>query len=331
MDRFFSFVECFAERRLTKRKAKRAYERSKKRTVVSEILDWLDALVFGVVVVFLINQYIFQLFLIPSPSMVDTLLVKDRVVVSKMSYGIEPYPAAERFFRGNRRVERDSIITFYNPEYDSKGPVFDALSQITYMATLSLVNIDRNDDGTPAERLFVKRAVGMGGDTVRFEDGNVKIKVAGSSEFVPEEEFREGNGLSTGPNRTLDPDLYDGIKAHGRLWSMQEEGIKSYPEHLINSYEAIKDYKYLPDAYAFERERSLMGSLIDPSDAEKRSKAKKYEAGIYVPSGCVLPLGDNRDNSRDGRYFGPVDEGRVNGRVVARFWPLGRIGSLTDK
>ena len=44
----------------------------------------------------------------------------------------------------------------------------------------------------------------------------------------------------------------------------------------------------------------------------------------------MLPLGDNRDNSQDGRYFGPVDEKKVNGRVVARFWPIGRIGLMTE-
>ena len=49
-----------------------------------------------------------------------------------------------------------------------------------------------------------------------------------------------------------------------------------------------------------------------------------------VPSGYVLPLGDNRDNSHDGRYFGPVPEGTINGRVVGRFWPLNRISSLAD-
>ena len=61
---------------------------------------------------------------------------------------------------------------------------------------------------------------------------------------------------------------------------------------------------------------------------EARSTWSRYRAGIYVPQSHVLPLGDNRDNSRDGRYFGPVEENDINGKVLFRFWPLGRIGGL---
>ena len=145
MDRFLSFLERTAERRLTRRKRLKAYNESKKRTVLGEIWSWVDALIFAIFWVIIINQYLFQLFVIPSPSMVSTLNVGDRVVVNKDSYGIELYPAGRKILTDSRRVQRDEIITFYNPEYDSKGPVFDVLSQIIYMGTLTLVNIDRNE------------------------------------------------------------------------------------------------------------------------------------------------------------------------------------------
>lgn len=38
---------------------------------------------------------------------------------------------------------------------------------------------------------------------------------------------------------------------------------------------------------------------------------------VRVPHGKVLVLGDNRGNSRDGRYFGWVDRERVLGRAVS--------------
>jgi signal peptidase I len=335
MDEFWTFLEKKAVRFLTHRKALKAYEQANKlpRTVLGEIKGWVDALLFAVVVVFLINQYLFQLFLIPTPSMVSTLLVRDRVFVSKTSYGIEIYPGGPKIGTANRQVHRDNIITFYNPEYQIKGPVFDVLSQLLYMGTFSLVNIDRNPDGSMAERLYVKRAVGFPGEMIRFEEGNVSIRKAGSTEFVQEETFRAENGLSTGPNRSLDPSRYDGIKAWGSLYGYKEAGfsVSEAPSYLSNAYQSVKDDNYPDDMYQFEASKSRTMALLDPSDFSYRSESRKYRDGIYVPDGSVLPLGDNRDNSRDGRYFGPVSQSKINGRVLLRFWPFSRIGYLGNK
>ena len=331
MDRFLTWVETSTEKALTKRKAKRAYNKAKKRTFLSETLEWIDALVFGVFWVIIFNQFLFQLFLIPSPSMVDTLLINDRVVVFKDQYGVEIYPAGPKIAEKNRRVQRDDIITFYNPEYNSKGPVFDILSQAIYMGTLSLVNIDKNEDGTPAERLYVKRAAGLGGDNIYFNNGNVYIKAAGTGEWVDEVKFRSDNLLSTGPNRSVDQSLYPGLKAYARITAYNEAGIP-IPSALIEDFQIVQnsEYSYIFDYYEYSREYSAAKASINPESLLARSDNAVYRTGIYVPEGYVLPLGDNRDNSQDGRYFGPVDEKKVNGRVVARFWPIGRIGLMTE-
>ena len=331
MDRFLTWVETSTEKALTKRKAKRAYNKAKKRTFISETLEWIDALVFGVFWVIIFNQFLFQLFLIPSPSMVDTLLINDRVVVFKDQYGVEIYPAGPKIAEENRRVQRDDIITFYNPEYNSKGPVFDILSQAIYMGTLSLVNIDKNEDGTPAERLYVKRAAGLGGDNIYFNNGNVYIKAAGTGEWVDEVKFRSDNLLSTGPNRSVDQSLYPGLKAYARITAYNEAGIP-IPSALIEDFQIVQnsEYSYIFDYYEYSREYSDAKASINPESLLARSDNAVYRTGIYVPEGYVLPLGDNRDNSQDGRYFGPVNEKKVNGRVVARFWPLGRIGLMTE-
>lgn len=59
-------------------------KRNKKNHV---IVEWLDALIFAVVAVSLINIFLFQNYKIPTPSMEGTLLVGDHLYVSKTAYG----------------------------------------------------------------------------------------------------------------------------------------------------------------------------------------------------------------------------------------------------
>lgn len=51
-------------------------------------------------------------------------------------------------------------------------------------------------------------------------------------------------------------------------------------------------------------------------------------AGLLIPEGEVLVLGDNRVDSQDGRCFGPIDEDLIVGRAFAVIWPLSKMGGL---
>lgn len=46
-------------------------------------------------------------------------------------------------------------------------------------------------------------------------------------------------------------------------------------------------------------------------------------AGITIPEGKLLVLGDHRGNSFDGRFFGLVDADKVYGKALAVFWRRG--------
>ena len=47
-----------------------------------------------------------------------------------------------------------------------------------------------------------------------------------------------------------------------------------------------------------------------------------------VPAASYWMMGDNRSQSRDSRYFGPIPESKVVGRAFVRLWPLSRLGFL---
>ncbi len=53
----------------------------------SKFIEWLDALIFAVIAVTLINIFLFQNYKIPTGSMEKTLLIGDHLYVSKVAYG----------------------------------------------------------------------------------------------------------------------------------------------------------------------------------------------------------------------------------------------------
>ncbi len=55
------------------------------------------------------------------------------------------------------------------------------------------------------------------------------------------------------------------------------------------------------------------------------SAAYSLHHAYRVPSGDVYVMGDNRPESCDSRYWGPIRESTIVGKVDVRIWPLSRI------
>ena len=46
---------------------------------------------------------------------------------------------------------------------------------------------------------------------------------------------------------------------------------------------------------------------------------------ITVPSGSYFMMGDNRDESYDSRFWGPLPFNKLRGKAVLVYWPLNKI------
>jgi len=181
------------------------------------IVELVGVVVVAILVAVLLRTFVVATYSIPSGSMEPTLQIGDRIVVDKLAYHLHG-------------VDRGNIVVFTTPpNEDCAGPPVSDL---------------------------VKRVIGLPGETISLQDGNVDIN---------------GHLL---PETFLPPDVRD----------------DTYPGPSTGAYALHHAYR--------------------------------------IPAGDVYVMGDNRPESCDSRYWGPIRESTIVGKVDLRIWPLSRIGFL---
>jgi signal peptidase I len=320
MDGFFDNVQLSTEKFLSWNKKRRRIKKEKEKKK-NPVLDWVEAFLWAAVVVLIINQYFFQAYQIPSPSMVETLQIKDRLFVNKIIFGPELVPG--QFKVDSPRIpHRNEIIIFESPTYLSKGPVFDVAQRLIYMITFSLVDIDKDQNGNPKPHFLIKRAMGHAGDQIKLVDGEVKIIPSGMTDWLEEADFKKMTDKSYETRRLIEADNYTGIRASAFLDAYDYADIE--PDSVYTDEYKTLTTKY-SDSFSWSGYRYQAMYEINPHLHQYGGAWRKIDTGWFIPEGWVFPMGDNRDNSRDGRYFGPVNLDDVLGKASFIYWPAGRV------
>ena len=209
-----------------------------KKKIFNTLLENIKTLLGALFIAILIRSLLFQPFYIPSSSMEPTLLVGDRIFVSKYSYGyskhsfpFSPNFTNKRFF--SKDPERGDLVVFKTPA-------------------------DNRTD-------YIKRLIGLPGDTIQFVNGELvinKIKIL-RKPFFEKKVIRCGNFLLD--TNTFIETLPNGVehlvsyKQRGSLQNTQKFKVPSNHFFLMgDNRDCSKDSRYL-DSVGYVNSLNLVG------------------------------------------------------------------------
>jgi signal peptidase I len=253
--------------------------------------DVAEALVFALLVAFVLKLFFIEMFHIPSRSMEGTLLAGDQIVVNKMAYSFGlprtiPFTSIELPF--NARFSYRNVGLFDVIVFDFPG---------------------EQDEAEPSQpQRYVKRVIATPGDTLLLRRDTAYVN--GMPLVFPSHSESLGYGYS--PRRQSDrlyPLLRPGNASNFGPVVIPEKGMVLHLDR-----ENIGQWRVF-----IERE----GNIVDVRNRIVYINGTPA-ADYTVRDDYYFVMGDNRSNSHDSRFWGLVPESKIIGQALMVYWSNGK-------
>lgn len=237
----------------------------------STVREYFESFAITLVMAIFGMTFILQAVTVPTGSMQNTILVGDYLLVNKFIFTPGGY---ELPFLPQREIVRGDIIVFKYPG-NKVHPENDSSRKLI-----------------PYQINYVKRVIGLPGETIEFRDNQVFI----NGQLLPE--------------HRLIGDADDNISALDESeFEQRREGENYNVYYSKDTMDAVK-----------------AGQKLSRRGYEFGVDGKP----MVVPANSFFVMGDSRDNSEDSRYWGFVPRGLIIGRAMFVYWSCDRGASNGD-
>jgi signal peptidase I len=276
----------------------------------------------ALVMVFLVlHRFVFQLFFIPSESMIPTLQVHDRILVNRFIYSFHPPRRGDVIvFHAPRAASaepRDFIKRLIGLPGETVAVVPDTLL-VDGKPLLPIVNRDEPEQSAAALQISPESRIEVAGSRLMV-DGECLMAVSptGKAHVAGRDLFIDGEKIwSFGPDETSRPmALPDSLRQAGHGLGMAFYRPNGNPLYILQGRKLA-----IRPGYVEVNGRPLTGEEYARQTPRYRLQPVRLGKDEY------FMMGDNRNQSLDSHRWGSLKGSAIVGKAWALFWPPRRLG-----